>query len=195
MQNYSDKKILIFQSMTTSSIYLDLKKKKFTKPSILFVGRLIKKKGIQLLIDASKKFSNINFHIIGAGPMSGKLNTKQKNLFYHGFVKSSDDKIRELYNRCHFLSLISLYNEAYGLVFQESVICGTPILVSNKIGASKIIRKYHLGVAINPTLISLNKFLHQIKKYILKYSSDRQRLRISNYAKNTFDKVNIEDYF
>ena len=47
--------------------------------------------------------------------------------------------LKDIYNKCHITALVSIYDEALGVVFQESLICGTPVLVNKNIIASKYI--------------------------------------------------------
>ena len=58
--------------------------------------------------------------------------------------------LKDIYNKCHVTALVSIYDEALGVVFQESLICSTPVLVNKNIIASKYISK-DLGFRVDVT--------------------------------------------
>jgi len=106
---------------------------------ILFVGRLAYRKGILDLVSAfnrlHKQFSDVNLLIVGDGPLCEEIrslikeNNIEKNVRLLGFVS-----FQELVH-CYYLAdvtvLPSLFGETQGIVTLESLICGTPIVVSN----------------------------------------------------------------
>ncbi len=63
-------------------------------PNVLFVGRLVAEKNVNLLIEAWRKLpSNIVLNIVGTGPLMASLKadaTEMKNIVFHGYVKDED---------------------------------------------------------------------------------------------------------
>jgi glycosyltransferase involved in cell wall biosynthesis len=116
-------------------------------PYILFLGRLNRIKGPDLLLESflrvRKKFSS--HHLVFAGPDDGMLADLQSRVassdaggFVHfvGYV-SGEDKVRAYRNAC--LMVIPSRLEAMSIVALEAGICGTPVLLTDKCGFSQIL--------------------------------------------------------
>lgn len=105
----------------------------------LYVGRLIECKNIDLMIRAflahHQKHSNSELHIVGKGELSEVLKNKYasyESVFFDG-PKYGDDLLT-VYRQNHVLVLPSTY-EPWGLVVNEAMSAGMPVLVSNEVGA------------------------------------------------------------
>jgi glycosyltransferase involved in cell wall biosynthesis len=114
--------------------------KPFNTFNFLFVGRLIEHKNIKMLIKAfetiSSKYSFAQLLIAGEGPLSEELkreNNHNKNIKFLG-AKFDNDLI-EVYKNGHVLVLPSSY-EPWGLVVNEALSAGLPVIVSDKVGAA-----------------------------------------------------------
>lgn len=114
------------------------------KPSdtfnFLYVGRLVEQKNIKMLISAfetiSNKYSFARLLIAGEGALSGELkkeNNHNEKITFLG-AKFNNDLI-ELYRNGHVLILPSSY-EPWGLVVNEALSAGIPVIVSDKVGAA-----------------------------------------------------------
>ncbi len=106
--------------------------------SFLFVGRLIDIKNVELLIQSFLiKFKN-NFNVIlkiaGAGNQYNYLKSKYqfKNVIFLGKINNME--INNIYNDCNVLVLSSTF-EPWGLVVNEAMASGLPVIVSDKVGA------------------------------------------------------------
>jgi glycosyltransferase involved in cell wall biosynthesis len=117
----------------------------------LFVGKLIKRKGVLDLIkvaQSEKINKNAYFLIIGDGPLKKKLlqkinNLKLNNISVLGF--KSQSQLRFYYSLADVLILPSEY-ETWGLVINEAMSAGVPCIVSDSCGAAKdMIIKYKTG--------------------------------------------------
>ena len=85
--------------------------------TVLFVGRLIKKKGAKLLVDIAKELSQIQFVLIGNGPEEQyieKSSKQNKNIHFLGKIKNSE--LHEFYNSADIFCFPSLYDEGFGRV-------------------------------------------------------------------------------
>jgi len=128
----------------------DASRKRLQLPNtkiILFVGHLIKTKGIDYLIEALANFDkNINFKLYLIGSGEEKENfiqiIKEKNLSkvadFVGTVKHSE--LVDWYNATDILCLPSL-REGIPNVILESLACGTPVVATNIGNNSEIIGK------------------------------------------------------
>jgi len=126
--------------------------KKYEKeknPTLIFVGRLSKSKGIEDAIEAlrqvSKTYTKTKLWIVGGGDknyvsylkkMAKKIDVFDKITFW-GFV--SDLKKFELMGRAHILIAPSA-KEGWGLIVPEAGIVGTPAVGYNVAGLRDVIR-------------------------------------------------------
>ena len=120
------------------------------KPIILFVGNIIKRKNVELLIDAKKEMSvEANLVIVGDGPQSKELKEKCEkediqNVYFTGTRRDVEDVIPS----CGLLVLPS-FSESFGLVLIEALSCGKPVIGSNVGGIKEIITE-DVGLLIDP---------------------------------------------
>ncbi len=115
--------------------------KKFFKHkfNIFYVGRLIKLKGVDLILNISTNFPHIGFHIAGSGELESKIKTsasKQNNLFYYGSLDQKNPnqlkQLISLYSNCDYFLSPYLYDEGYSQTLIESLSCGTPLIIPQR---------------------------------------------------------------
>ena len=107
---------------------------------IIFVGSLIKRKGLDLLINALRDVKqDYILHVVGEGiekenykELCIKNNISDKVVF-HGFL--SAESVYDLYKECSFFVLPSR-EDCYGLVVLEAMCGALPILVSKYVDSS-----------------------------------------------------------
>jgi glycosyltransferase involved in cell wall biosynthesis len=111
------------------------------KKILLYYGQLIERKNPLLLIEAFQKLQKTNkdlvLLIVGNGNLSKKLNTivyenKIKNVFID--PNPGDSKIRN-YISISDLFVLPSSEEVWGLVINQALAMGKPIIVSDKVGA------------------------------------------------------------
>jgi glycosyltransferase involved in cell wall biosynthesis len=120
---------------------VDSKKSKNMK--LLFLGRIHKKKGLEMLLNSWKtvqnEFTNWELYIVGNDmeydkttgylkylkSLSKKLKTER--VFFLG-EKTSDEKF-EIYQNCD-LFVLPTYSENFGMTVAESLAASTPVIVS-----------------------------------------------------------------
>jgi len=111
----------------------------------LYVGKLISAKGILFLIETFKQLKLTNAHLILAG--SGVCERKCKEninsrIHFIGFQNQKNMPV--VYNLGDVLVVPSINQESWALVVNEAMVCGLPVLVSNKCGCA--IDLVHQGV-------------------------------------------------
>lgn len=115
----------------------DLFAKKFnidrSKINLLFPSTGHKRKGLFELLIALKELPATEFQLLVAGNPIKNVSV-ENNVRYLGYVNNMAD----LYAAVDFMILPSYY-EPFGLVAIESVQCGTPVILSNKVGAKDLI--------------------------------------------------------
>lgn len=115
-------------------------------PLLLFVGRLIPIKNVQTLLRAFRTVKlarpNARLLIAGSGPEERKLkrlgHASLDGVTFLGFVSQHDLPV--LYSAADLLLLPSLY-ETFGVVVLESLVLGTPVIISENVGAKDLIKE------------------------------------------------------
>ena len=107
---------------------LEFKKFKMRKkePYVLFVGSLIKRKGLDYLFQAARKLDDIKFLIVGEGGERERLEKiAPDNTEFLGHV--SEERLIELYSKALIFCLPSI-GEGFGLVLLEAMASGCAIV-------------------------------------------------------------------
>ena len=130
----------------------------------LFLSRLHKKKGLDILIKAWNEVDNNNWHldIIGYGNekyYKNLLFPKKNSVRFLKPISNTKKKLKILDNY-DFLVLPSL-NENFGIVILEALARGLPVLTTNETPWNNI-QKNNAGWIINYSLIELKLVLFQI---------------------------------
>ncbi len=110
------------------------------KKTFLFVGRLEEVKNVDLLIDAfaalQQERKDVALLIVGDGSLMGTLQAQVKelgisNVHFEGYCVFP--RLIEYYKAADVFVLPSKF-EPWGLVVNEAMICGLPVLLSSKVG-------------------------------------------------------------
>lgn len=160
---------------------------------VLFVGRLIEIKGIDLFLDLAKSFkhNNMQFVAIGDGPLEEFLREQKiDNFFFLG--KKANLEMPIYYKAADILCVPSKYEEGYGRVILEALSCGLPVVASNRGGIPEIIHE-KVGILCLP---NTEDFKKAIEKLI---NDENYRLNLSRnafmFAKDKFSFNNAEVIF
>jgi len=148
---------VIYNGVNVREIQRCVDKKLGEKITLLSVGRLIRKKGVDLLIQAMqhiiKELHNIELHIIGAGEMESSLR-KQSNVLglndfihFHGFIPVP--KLYFHYNGAD-ICIFPSREDSFGVVALEAMAAGKPIVVTNLGDITKAIVQGRNGFLVNP---------------------------------------------
>lgn len=107
--------------------------------NVLFVSRLIEKKGVLLLLKTASKMKNTTFHIVGNGPLESEVisaSKKYSNIVYHGVlmqdVPEEFVKLLSLYCYCDVFVSPYLYDEGFSTTLIEALSCSTPLIVTDR---------------------------------------------------------------
>lgn len=107
------------------------------QPIVLFVGRLVAYKGVDVLLEAMRTL-NAAALIVGDGPLRSRLEAQARQLGIANRVKFlgsvADDELAALYKACDVFVLPSVTRqEAFGVVQLEAMAAGKPV-VSTDVG-------------------------------------------------------------
>ncbi|HEY9734086.1 MAG TPA: glycosyltransferase family 4 protein [Drouetiella sp.] len=106
-----------------------------TRPFFLFVGRLEKIKGAQVLIEQFSQFNDADLIIVGNGNYEATLRNAAQGLNHVHFLgRMSSERLREYYRQAVAVLVPSLCFETFGLVPLEAFSVATPVIV-NDLGA------------------------------------------------------------
>ena len=107
------------------------------------VGRVISKKNFKFLIEAFSQWPNNSKYrllIVGDGPEKDALKQicLEKSLSNVQFLPFlSQEELRSVYKKAQGFILASSHDETWGLVINEAMACGLPVIVSSRCGATK----------------------------------------------------------
>ena len=102
-----------------------------TPVDLLYVGQLIRGKGVHLLLEAMAKMkSTRTLDIVGTGNMEGELKSLAAQLGLSGRVRFNgfQDSPQEWMRRAACVVVPSFWQEPYGLVAAEAVALGRPVV-------------------------------------------------------------------
>lgn len=108
----------------------------------MYVGQFIERKGIEYLISSFKKYikvdSDISLLLVGYGPSEDRLkkmssNLVNKKIFFVNHIEI--DQMPKVYGISDVFVLPSL-EETWGLVVNEAMAAGLPVITTDKVGSS-----------------------------------------------------------
>ncbi|NOX97922.1 MAG: glycosyltransferase [Nitrospirae bacterium] len=126
---------------------------------VLFIGRLIKMKGVEILIEVAGQVNKkINFVFIGDdGPLLNVIETAAAQSENIVLVKGLRGRqLIPYYQAADILVIPSQYEEAFGKVIIEALSCGTPVIGADK-GAIPDILDVSVGRVIAPTTENIKR--------------------------------------
>ncbi len=104
-----------------------------SKIKLLFVGRLVSYKGVDVLLEAMSKTNGAELFIIGSGELENQLFAQTENLrisekvHFLGTVEEND--LKSAFSDCDILVLPSVTRaECFGLVQIEAMVYGKPVI-------------------------------------------------------------------
>ncbi|MEM7333424.1 MAG: glycosyltransferase family 4 protein [Chloroflexota bacterium] len=164
-----------FLPVTAVSLTIDPSITKHPKPTVLYVGRLSKEKGVDLLLDAFtevlKKLPTVQLQIIGDGPEREALEQQAKaikiieNTRFSGAIPPA--QIGSHYQMATVLALPSRH-ESFGRVIIEAFSVGLPVVATQTEGANFLIQNGKNGFLVPVEASSL------LAKKLIQVCSDPQ---------------------
>lgn len=169
------------------------------KKILLFSGKLVEVKGVDLLLKAAKTYEkeDVLTIICGEGILRGQLENMAKELNLKNVVfigNQSQIVLNKLYNIADATVLSSRY-EGLPLAVLESLACGTPVVVTDIDSMQKFMKK-EFGIMVkkeNPD--ALAKGVIDILNQEQQYNSDElANYMKKNYAQDMLTKKIVEVY-
>jgi len=194
-----EQKMKIYTHWVDQNIFKPLNKKecrnelKLNKDDfiVLFLGRLIREKGVREFIrSASLVNPKIKFVIVGNGPLEDiarKASLEQKNVIFSG--KIPHEETPKYYNSADIFLIPTQNEEGFARVTLEALSCGTPIIATNKGCLPEIINS-SVGILINPSAKNIAKKIDYFFKNPNKLKRLKDNCRI--YAERHFGERNAK---
>lgn len=121
---------------------------------IVFIGNLIARKGLDILIGAVRGLNNnglsLSLNVYGPGDPN-QYRFDQSAVRYCGLVTFGNSQ--EVISRYDVLVLPSRY-DGWGVVINEALMAGVPVICSNQVGAGAVIEKWQCGVIFSSEDVS-----------------------------------------
>lgn len=175
-----------------------LKETKHDYPSAVFLARLVKMKGIESALSASKEisktFNNFKLYVIGRGSKEYEEYLKnfvkqkhlEKNVNFLGYL-SEEEKYHVL-AKCHFLIHTS-YKEGFGLTVLEAGLVGTPAIARTGSSLDEIVENGVDGFVIKDEKEIAEKFIASFNNKSFNTLSENARTKALKYDwKKTFQR-------
>jgi len=155
-----------------------------TSKVVLYVGQLIERKGVKYLIEAFEKlkeeFKDVSLLIVGYGSLEDKLKSMIKRRKISDVIFAGGLEWRQtpkFYAVSDVLVMPSL-EEVWGLVINEAMVAGLPVIGTSIAGASiDLIKPNENGFIIKP---GSTEEIYQVLRTILKNESLIKRMSLNS---------------
>ncbi len=135
--------------------------------NIVTVARLSQEKGIERAIEAVrvciKQGYNVQYHIVGAGPMETVLKAQVKETGLENKVTFYGNQSNPYpYIKGASLFLLTSYHEAAPMVFEEAACLGVPVLATQTTSTEEMISQENAGFVCENSQESITRALLEI---------------------------------
>jgi glycosyltransferase involved in cell wall biosynthesis len=115
-----------------------------SRKGLLFVGRNVKRKGIEFVKESAKNNPKIK-HKFVTNDLENEIKELENTEVFDNLTRL---ELRNVYQNSKALILPSRWGEGLPLVILESLACGTPVISSNAPGNEKVINS-EVGITLN----------------------------------------------
>lgn len=179
------------------SAFLEKSGLKKGEPYILFLSRIHKKKGVDLLINAYLKIKLENHFKIPRLVIAGPINNRYSNELKNSVLGRNDIIFTEMLQGnakwgaiylCEAFILPS-HQENFGIVVAEALACGKPVLITDKVNIYKEVLEADAGLVFLDTVKGIYEML--IEWFQINY--ERKKEMCDNATQVYLDKFSIEN--
>lgn len=199
LRNGYDQNIFQKREYNKQEVLREIGINKNYKNIVLFSGRLVEIKGVDVLLKAAKKYEDGNTLtlIAGGGVLLETLEEQAKELELKDVVflgNQTQEKLSILYNIADVLAVPSRV-EGFGLVAVEALACGTPVVATNQGGLPEFINEKVGALVEVEDEIGLEKEISKILTGEKKFNKEElANYSKANYAQNLVINKVIETY-
>ncbi|MCL4367004.1 glycosyltransferase family 4 protein [Patescibacteria group bacterium] len=160
------------------------------KITILFVGQLIHRKGVQTLLNAViklKSHKNIRLIWVGYGRLQERLATigNKNGVEQSFFTAKTPEEMSQFYSMADIFVLPS-YEEVWGLVLNEAMASGLPVISTDKVGGSYDL----IQQGVNGYIVPVHNSLQLADKLSLLIKNKNLRAKMSLESRRIIKKFN-----
>jgi len=170
--------------------------------NLLYVGYLIKRKGIQFIIDSlfhliyKQNIDNVSLTIIGEGSEKKKIMELIDDLNLSKYVVWGENLLQseliKIYKKSDIVLLLS-ESEAYGIVVAEALACGTPVIVTKKTALTEFTKEPGcFGVDYPPKPEEVAKLIIKIVNIDVKVGPFSKKIRTWDEVTLDYEKIYLE---
>ena len=154
-------------------------------------------KGINLLLDVAEELSNhkIEFYVLWRGVNTSEIldMIKQRKLKNVKII-DKNVKILNYYKKCHatiFTPTNLMYTPDFPSSLMESLSAGRPVIVSNILNITNIIKESNSGVVCKPTIKSVKEAILKMIDSYEKYQENTKNITKKHFNTNfeTYEKI------
>ncbi len=153
---------------------IDIKKKGLR---LIFIGTLIERKGLDVLITSIRSLNTkgvaVTLDVYGAGDVS-QFDFDQSSINYCGLIPFGE--AQSIIANYDVLVLPSRY-DGWGVVVNEAIIAGVPVICSNRVGAGAVVEKWQCGAIFTSEDVS---DLERIVNEIVFTTESLEKMRIAS---------------
>lgn len=157
--------------------------------NFLYVGRLTEVKNLRLLVDVFSELPDLRLDIIGYGEQETELKSiAGPNVSFLGAIKNAD---LPSYYQSHDVFLLPSKVEPWGLVVEEALNNGCPVVVSDRVGCKDDLVKEDTGIVFS------HDDRESLKEAIFKmtdvefYNKLREGVSRLDFAKRASEQTNV----
>lgn len=195
-EKYTSNVVVIPQGVDTNyfkPIKLEGAVKKENKVfSLLYVGRLVERKGIRYLLSAAEILSkeSVEIRIVGGGPLRYLVQDSADKGHIKFLGELDDNSLLQEYQNCDLFILPSIVlesdeTETLGVVILEAMACGKAVIGTSVGGIPFIVKDEYNGRLIQPE--NVNEIVEAVQYY---KNNDKMLREHSKNALNTAKKFN-----
>lgn len=161
---------------------------------VLFFGEMKQRKGPQLLYEAAKRISNLEFVFVGEGPLREQLSHRSlaegvSNVYFYDFLPK--EKLFLILRSSLFAVMPSIFYESFGRMIIEAFYYCKPV-IGSRIGAiPEVVEHGRNGFLFEPGNVN-----ELCEKILLLFENRQMRLEMGNYARQCVEtKYSKEIYY
>ncbi len=144
-------------------VFREGEKKPHGGKNIFFVGGLVRRKNVKLLIEATSLLPGVSLHIVGEGPLRGELERfayeKKVHAVFYGSVPYK--QLPELLREADLFVIPSIF-EGHVKVLSEAMACGIPCIGTEVEGIRDLIQSEKTGLLCAPTSFALSRAIQRL---------------------------------
>jgi glycosyltransferase involved in cell wall biosynthesis len=165
------------------------------RPYFLFVGRLVKIKGVQALIAAFRRYPEADLQIAGDGIFEGELRRLAEGMPHVHFLgRMRPDELRRLYRGATALLVPAMVYETFGFITLEALGQRTPVIARDLGAVSELVQETGGGITYRTEdeLLAAMKLLQTNRTLRDELAAKGYETYVSRYSEDTHVKAYLD---